>query len=390
VSVIEARGVSKLYRRPVVGHRTLRDLSTLRPGWPHWALEDVSFSVEKGETLGLVGPNGSGKSTLLRVLAGLSRPTRGRVTVERQVSGILTLGEGFQPLLSGEENALTGAILAGRTRGEARERLPSIAAFAELEEHMDQPLRTFSDGMRLRLAFSVAIHVEPEILLIDEILSVGDLRFQDKCIDRIVELQASGATVVLASHDLAQVRRLCDRVLWLAEGRVRLDAHASDVTELYELAMHAGPETPDSSSEIRFGNREVEILAVRVLDHRGKETKHITPGTSLTVEIDFDPHNGVPDAIFGVSAHAEGNPTRCFDVSTMADGHRIGPLHEPGTVRLYLDRLDLTGGLYHLDVGVYERSWSHPYDYMWEAVPLTVSGRESPAVLDPPRKWTVE
>ncbi|MGH8984323.1 MAG: Wzt carbohydrate-binding domain-containing protein [Acidimicrobiia bacterium] len=153
--------------------------------------------------------------------------------------------------------------------------------------------------------------------------------------------------------------------------------------------MHAGPEPPDSSSQIRFGSREVEIVAVRVLDHRGRQTDRIIPGSSFTVEIDFDPHEGVPDAIFGVSVHADGDSTRCFDVSTLADGHWIGRLREPGTVGLHIDRLDLSAGLYHLDVGIHESNWSYPYDYMWEAASLTFSGRNVPAVLVPPHKWTM-
>ena len=389
MEVIEVRDVGKRYRRPTIGRRTVRDLSTLRPGEEHWALRDVSFTVTAGETVGLVGPNGSGKSTLLRLVAGLSRPTAGTVVVRQQVSGLLTLGEGFQALLSGEENALTGAILAGLTRREAKRRLPAIAAFAELEDHMDQPLRTFSDGMRLRLAFSVAVHVDPELLLIDEILAVGDLRFRERCLGRLEELKGRGVTVVLASHDLSQVRRLCQRALWLSEGTLRLDAPADEVADVYHLAMHAPPEPAAPGDAIRLGGREVEVIAVRVLDHRGRPTDRIPAGGPFAVEIDFDAHEHVSEAIFGVSAHMDGGATRCFDLSTLADGCWVGPLDGPGTVRLDVERLDLSGGLYQLSVGIYRADWSGPYDYLWEAVPLVVGGPEEPGLLAPPHKWTI-
>jgi lipopolysaccharide transport system ATP-binding protein len=131
-------------------------------------------------------------------------------------------------------------------------------------------------------------------------------------------------------------------------------------------------------------------VAVRILDYRGRQTDRVAPGSPLTVEIDFDPHEAVPDAIFGVSLHADGDSTHCFDISTRGDGHWVGPLREPGTVSLHVDRLDLAGGLYHLDVGVHERGWSYPYDYIWEAMPLTITGPDAPVVLIPPHKWTIK
>jgi lipopolysaccharide transport system ATP-binding protein len=390
---IELTRVSKRYRRSSTGlPRTLRTLPDRGPAVEQWALDGVSFSVVPGETVGLMGRNGSGKSTLLRILGGLTNPTRGTVAVCRKVSGLLTLGEGLHPLLSGEENALTGAILAGLTRSEARQRLPEIAAFAELEDHMDQPLRTFSDGMRLRLAFSVAVHVDPEILLIDEVLAVGDLRFQEKCYSFLNDLQDRGVTVIVTSHYLEQIRRLCQRAVWLADGRVKCVGEAAEVADAYEDAMNEGiPERdPGPHGGQRHGTGEVEITSVRLVNRHGRETKAISPGSALTVEIDYVAHQQVADAIFGVSAHTERDGVRCFDITTKADGHVVGPLRGAGTVRLHLERLDLTGGCYHLDVGVYEANWDRPYDYLWRAFPLEVTASNGSGFLGPPHRWSLK
>lgn len=389
---IELKDASKRYRRTSTEvPRSLRTLADRGPREDYWALQDVSFSVFSGETVGLVGKNGSGKSTVLRLLAGLTRPTRGRVSIARRVSGLLTLGEGLHPLLTAEENALTGAILAGLTRRQARQRLPSITAFAELEGHMDQPLRTFSDGMRLRLAFAVAVHVDPEILLIDEVLAVGDLRFQQKCFDFLQGLQAAGATVVLASHDLGQIRRLCNRALWLSEGRVRLLGEAGEVADRYENAMTEGlPEREAGSlAAIRHGTGEVEITAVRLLNAEGRGISELGAGQAAIVEMDFEVHEAVPDAIFGVSVHSTEDGVVFLDMSTAADGHSVGPLERRGTIRLSLERLDLTGGSYYLDVGVYEADWDRPYDYLWQAYPFSVEASGASGVLGPPHDWSI-
>ncbi|MGI8790453.1 MAG: ABC transporter ATP-binding protein [Actinomycetota bacterium] len=391
---IEVLGVSKRYRYAASGMpRKLRTLKNRGPRVDHWALRDVSFAVARGETLGVIGKNASGKSTLLRLLAGITRPTRGSVHISRTVSGLLTLGESMHPLLSGEENALTGAILAGLRRAEAQRRLLQIAAFAELEDHMEQPLRTFSDGMRLRLAFAVAVHVDPEILLVDEVLAVGDMRFQEKCFSHLEGLQASGVTVVVASHDLDQIRRLCTRTLWLSRGRVMDIGETDEVADHYRQALSedAPSREPVTSGGVRHGSGEVEITGVRLFDHRERETSRITPGNPLTVEIDFIAHEEVPDAIFGVSAHAERDGVRCFDIHTGADGRSVGRLHGTGRIRLHLDRLDLTGGIYLLDVGIFDTSWEQTYDYLWQAFALEVSGGDHEvAVLRPPHRWSMQ
>ncbi|MBA3431497.1 MAG: ABC transporter ATP-binding protein [Actinobacteria bacterium] len=361
------------------------------PRLDHWALKGVSFPVMSGEAFALIGRNGSGKSTLLRLLAGVTYPTSGSVSIARRVSGLLTLGEGFHPLLSGEENAVTQAILSGLTRRQAVARLSEIAAFAELEEYMDQPLRTFSDGMRLRLGFAVAINVDPEVLLIDEVLAVGDLGFRQKCFDYIDDLKASGVTIVMASHDLGQVRRMCDGAVWLAHGKVRCQGEGVVVAESFEKAMR--DEIPRRQvggvAKERFGSGEVEIARVRLLDAGDQETQAIRPGAAVCIEIDFVAHSAVPDAVFVASVHGEHDKALRLDVSTAGDGHAVGRLNGRGTIRLDVERLDLTEGAYWVDAGVYGPNWDRPYDYLWEALPFEVARLEAAEVLTPPRSWSL-
>jgi lipopolysaccharide transport system ATP-binding protein len=375
MTVIELRKVGKRYRRAAIGERRLRSLGEWGPSVERWALKDVSFQVSEGETFGIVGRNGSGKSTILRLLAGVTIPTTGSVSVSRRVSGLLTLGEGFHPLLSAGENAVTQAILAGLTRRQAKARLQDIATFAELEDHMDQPLRTFSDGMRLRLGFAVAINVDPEVLLIDELLAVGDLRFQQKCLDHLERLQASGVTIVVASHDLSQVSKMCVRALWLSEGHVREIGKASEVAERYETAMNSAAPRRDlpTTDAHRLGSGEVDITNVRLLNASGRETSTIVSGEAVTVEIRFAAHRAVPDAIFGVSARSKHDTAAVFDLSTAKDGQSVGRLGGEGAVSLHVDRFDLDAGSYWLDVGIYEANWDRPYDYLWQALPFDVS-----------------
>jgi len=238
VQQIIVEGLSKRYWLEGEAPRTLQQaLSQLvgaaRRRKPFWALRDVSFAVEAGESVALIGSNGAGKSTLLRMLCGLGRPTTGRARVEGRVAALLDLGVGFHPMLSGRENVYVSGVVSGLRQAEIRERFDEIVAFAEIGPFIDQPLRTYSAGMLVRLAFAVAMHVDPDVLIIDEALAVGDASFQHKCLERIESFRNAGKTLLLVAHDMDLVRSFCDRAVWLRRGQVVGDGPAELITEAY-------------------------------------------------------------------------------------------------------------------------------------------------------------
>jgi lipopolysaccharide transport system ATP-binding protein len=230
----------------------LRGLRGMRAKESFWALRDASFRVPRGSMLGIVGRNGAGKSTLLRLLGGVERPDEGVVTCRGRLGALLTLGAGFHPDLTGRENVFVSGVIHGLTRAEVRQRFESIVAFAEVADFIDEPVRIYSSGMQMRLRFAVAIHMEPEILLIDEVLSVGDAAFQRKCLDRIEQIKARGATIVLISHGLDQIREMCDEAIWLDAGRV--SGHgAPDVVVKQYLTATKGPANRKDSAQLIAG-----------------------------------------------------------------------------------------------------------------------------------------
>jgi lipopolysaccharide transport system ATP-binding protein len=214
-----------------------RGTGSLRVSKHFWALKGVSFRVKPGHMVGVIGSNGAGKSTLLRIVAGVGRPTTGRVELKGRVGAILDLGVGFHPELTGRENVFVSGVTSGLTRREVTARFDSIVSFSGIEEFIDNPLRTYSSGMHMRLAFAVASHVEPEILLIDEVLAVGDYRFQEKCMKRLVHLRDSGCTGLIVSHAPEQLKRLCDRAIWLHDGRLVAHGSVEEVAARYLAAM---------------------------------------------------------------------------------------------------------------------------------------------------------
>lgn len=241
--VINVNGVSRAYRRynadrPWTWQEALvRGWRQLRPAETFWALREVSFTIAPGQMVGVIGHNGAGKSTLLRLIGGVGQPDAGRIDVQGRLGALLELGAGFHPELTGRENALINGVISGLTKAEVASRFDSMVDFAELEDFIDSPLRTYSSGMIMRLAFAVAAHIEPDVLLIDEVLSVGDLAFEAKCLQRIEAFKARGCTILLVSHDAQQVEQLCDEVIWLRAGRLVAHGPARDVVESYVKEM---------------------------------------------------------------------------------------------------------------------------------------------------------
>jgi lipopolysaccharide transport system ATP-binding protein len=407
---IIVQGVAKQFRRYQANRpRTLKEAVVrrfhgVRPVERFWALRDVSFSVSSGRMLGMIGANGAGKSTLLRLIGGVGRPDQGSVQVHGRIGALLDLGVGFHPELSGRENVFISGVIAGLTRREVAQRFESIVAFAELQRFMESPLRTFSTGMQMRLAFAVAVHTAPEILLIDEVLAVGDASFQQKCLQRIAQFKAEGCAIVLVSHDTTLIQQLCDEVLWLRAGRVVAQGNPDMVVGQYLDALSAEtrrrtpidwPIVPTRMgtelrvNENRFGSLELEITDVRLLAAVGAPATELESGAPLCVEIDYVSPQPVQAPIFGVTISRE-DGLICCDTSTSAAGLVLPTIHGRGQIGLHLERLDLEGGQYYVDVGVYETGWAYAYDYHWHVYPLLIRAPGGHhGVLRPPHRWAI-
>jgi lipopolysaccharide transport system ATP-binding protein len=407
---IIVRGLGKQFRRyradrpMTLQEAVLKGLRRMRPAEHFWALRNVSFSVPSGRMLGVLGPNGAGKSTLLRLIGGVGRPDEGSVNVCGRVGALLDLGAGFHPDLTGRENVFINGVISGLTRREVEQRFDAIVAFAELQEFIDNPLRTYSTGMQMRLAFAVAAHIEPEILLIDEVLAVGDLSFQHKCLERIAQFRAAGCTIILVSHDVTLIQKLCDEALWLRSGQVAAHGVADVVVGQYvaEMSAETRRRTPAARpvlrtpmgtelriNENRFGSLELEISAVRLLDAYGFLVTELKSGDPLRIEIEYLAPQPISAPIFGVTI-SRGDGFICYDTSTAAAGLTLPALQGEGQIVLHLERLDLNGGEYYVDIGVYERDWAYAYDYHWHVYPLLVRlvGGEK-GILRPPHRWEV-
>ena len=366
-----------------------------------WALRDVSLEAAAGESVGIIGPNGAGKSTLLQLASGLGRPTRGAVRLPTRTAAVLSFDSWFDLNLTGRENAMSALVVNGWRRSQARALIGAVIEFAELEGFVDAPMRTYSEGMKLRLAFGVVAQLEPDALLIDEVMAVGDLRFQRKCLARVRELRAGGTTLLLSSHALDQLVDECDRVLWLQGGAVRGSARPRPswpstrprCTRRRSSARRRR-EATDSALELRrnrLGTQEMTIDSVTLLGADGLPTAEIASGQPLKLALQISSHlEAVSDPIVGFAIHRASDGVVCYDSSTEADGVRLGRVADSVTVELQLERLDLLPGEYLIDVGAYRSDWAYAFDYHWQAYPLRVlGGTGEKGVFRPPHRWEV-
>ena len=402
MSRVALDGVWKSYPRWSTGARTVRGILgrrlplTARNRDQRWVLSDVSLAAEPGEAVGFIGANGAGKSTLLRLAAGLGRPTRGTVDRPDATAAVLSFDSWFDLELTGIENATTALVINGWRRAEAEAPLPRVLEFAELEDFAEAPVRTYSEGMKLRLAFGVVAQLEPEALLIDEVIAVGDLRFQRKCMERIEELQARGTTLLVASHDLDWIVANCDRALWLQAGVVRVAGAAADVAAEYRGAMQSETldRTPASVNGSRHG--ELELRRNRfgsqeaTIDEVSLDAE-IQTGAGLTIALDVSSAKApVDDPIVGITIHRVSDGVICYESSTESDGVRLGTLDGRVRVELCFERLDLLPGDYRIDAGLYRADWEFAYDFHWQAYPLRVVGsRHDKGIFRPPHRWEV-
>jgi len=355
-----------------------------------WALKDVSFEVPTGTTFGVIGHNGSGKSTLLKTVTGILVPDKGSVVTKGRVSALLELGAGFHPELSGRENVyLNGAIL-GLKRSEIAARFDDIVEFAGLEQFIDSPVKNYSSGMFVRLGFAVAANVEPDVLLIDEVLSVGDESFQRKSAEKIDQFRRDGRTIVFVSHGLDSVEHLCETVAWLDHGEIKMIGPAPEVISAYRGDTH---EAVRSSEEFgsRWGSGELQITSVNLLDEDGQVVDYPRTLEPLTVRVEITAHAPIQDSVLVARIDQLGGQ-HVWQSSSRRNGMSIGMINGAATAEIAFPSLALLEGTYELTLGLTDHSEVHPYDW-WERrirfdVRQYVSGDHG--VVHIPTTWTVE
>ncbi|MFQ5611941.1 MAG: ABC transporter ATP-binding protein, partial [Anaerolineae bacterium] len=342
------------------------------PPEEYWALRDVSFQVAPGESVGLIGPNGAGKSTALKLIARIIEPTSGRIRIEGRVGALLELGAGFHQDLTGRENIyLNGAIL-GISRAQIQRKLDEIIAFAELERFIDVPVKHYSSGMYVRLGFSVAAFTDPEVLVVDEALGVGDAAFQRKSMERIAHLQQAGVTILLVSHSLDAVRNVCQRAIWMDEGRLVADDATETVLRQYiwhSYRTDAAAVIDDAGR--RWGSGEVKIEGVRFLDDGGEERQVWVTGERLRVEIRYRACERVERPVFGLAVH-RGDGTHVSGPNTQFAGYEIPWVEGDGVVQYTVPSLPLLEGSYYLSVAVHDSADTQMFDYHDRLYPFQV------------------
>ena len=390
-------------------------ITDLKPAETFTALQDVSLRVEAGETVGVIGPNGSGKSTLLKLVAGITKPTSGTVNVKGRISALIELGAGFHPEISGRENIFINGIMLGLSKREVVQKFEEIVEFAELEDFIDAPVKTYSSGMYARLGFAVAIHVNPDVLLVDEILAVGDQGFTHKCLDKFAEFRRRGKTILLVTHSLSLVERFCDDAVWLDSGLIKavgdpkrvVDAYLSHVenheeqqlkaddiktrkmTETSSEPLTTGEASMDDMFQVtegRWGSREVEILDVTLVGDDGKSAHVFHSGDRISVRVHINAEKPVSDFVFGVGLfNADG--VCCYGTNTDLEQLVSKEIVGEGTVDFTIDSLDLVAGTYKLDVAVHKRD-GYPYDYHRLLYTFRVKSRTNDVGIYRPRhKW---
>lgn len=335
-----------------------------------WALRDVSFEVKRSESLGIIGPNGAGKSTILKLLSSITTPTSGEIGIRGRLSALIEVGSGFHPELTGRENVFLSGSILGMRRREINEKLESIIDFAEVRQFIDTPVKRYSSGMYVRLGFSIAAHLHPDILLLDEVLAVGDAAFQAKCFKRISELKESGTTIVFISHDLTSVELLCSRVLLLRQGKIVADGSPRDVITQYQQVCDIDPLWPQNN-HAHGEAKEVEVSRFALFDNEGRQANVFCTGKPLSARIGYSARNQVNDVVFEVFFYSsEGKYHSQF--STDSDSERIDLDKGTGHVEFSCSGLGLQPGIYYVDAVIKRRGASSEIDWKCRCATLRV------------------
>jgi len=333
-----------------------------------WALRDISIDVSTGQTFGLVGPNGSGKSTLLKMIGGIILPSEGRITTHGRIASLLELGAGFHPDLTGRENVFLNASILGLSRKETERNFDDIVAFAELEEFIDMQVRHYSSGMYVRLGFAVAIHVDPQILLVDEVLSVGDEAFQRKCIDRIRSFQRQGRTIVFVTHAADSVPKICNAAAFIFKGHLAAIGDPSEVIRAYRKQLYGEAHLEAVPGEER-GDKQIRIDRVRIRDGAGTDRSVFHSGDDMHIEVELDATRRIDDVMVGIALYDEAD-TLLIGTNTDLEERPIDHMQGRYRVSFACRNLPMQEGRYTITIGVTTRDHRHVYHWMEKAFPF--------------------
>ena len=426
---IDVINVSKVYRRYAQKKQfaTLKSailsgslLGDLKPDETFQALRGVSFQVKKGSTFGVIGRNGSGKSTLLKCVAGITRPTEGEVVVDGRISALIELGAGFHPEISGRENIFINGIMLGLSKKEIQHRFDEIVEFAEMQDFIDAPVKTYSSGMYMRLGFAVAVHVDPEVLLVDEVLAVGDQGFTHKCLDKFAEFRRRNKSILLVTHSLDLVEKFCDEAHWLDHGvtkgegdpkrvvaayvidvedieenelakaeAVRVAAAAKEVAEAPEpvaVPEETGYKDGFKSDSGRWGTREIEITNVTLSSPRSEASHVFQSGDAIEVRMEVAAKEKITDFVFGLGLFNADNVC-VYGTNTNLEEFQPTEIHGDAVVTFKIDHLDLVEGTYRLDLAAHKTD-GYPYDYHRLLYTFRVKSRiRDVGIYRPDHKW---
>lgn len=382
--VIKVDNIFKSYKMYNSPHDRLKEALSIRKRKYHkdfYAVNDVSLSIKKGETVGLIGKNGSGKSTLLKIITGLTTPNQGNVSIDGSISALLELGAGFNPEFTGVENIYLNGSIKGIPKEVIEAKKEDIIRFADIGDFINQPVKSYSSGMFARLAFSVAVNFEQEILLVDEVLAVGDMAFQLKCMDKMKEIKKNGVTIIFVSHDIYSIKNFCDRVVWMKDGKIEAEGDTHIITQAYEDYMKLGNlsealeikknsevGTKESLSEITNIENNVDlndiltINKVYPINHKGEKDCDLYSGEDFTISVEYTLRGDFPGIVGGVAIFDNEHNYVC-GLNTKLDNFIIP--REPGVYTLYIKypKCNLLSGTYFLDVGFMESSAIKILDY---------------------------
>ncbi len=389
-NAIEVTNLGKAYRALGAGvptlYKTLSRIIQRRPVEYFWALRDVSFSIPRGSTVGVIGPNGSGKSSLLGLLARTVTPTTGSVRTEGRISSLLELGAGFHPELSGRENAILNASILGIPREDVIKRMDHIVEFAGLKDFIDAPVKHYSSGMYVRLGFAVAVEINPEILLIDEVLAVGDIAFQTKCLERVRSLQKQGKTLLLVSHALETVQQFCDDTLLILDGKLVEHGPPKEAifTYLKTYMLRLGKLHVEE-----VGNKQITLEQVVLKNAGGEEVTHFQSGTAMHVEVHYHAHQRTENPVFGFGIKSA-DGTHVFGSNTQIEGHPIPAVQGDGVIKLRVEPLTLRQGNFFLSLACHSPDHQTQYHRLEDWIAFSVDDATDRAgIMHLPNYWDV-